>query len=357
MYFLHLLYFGLWGLASLYYAPLGLEDPGFRKIVYWHSLYDNRDAFGPLMAIGVAYSLYYYAATKNKLAILASVLCVLGVLTSFGRGVFLSVIVACVLIFYHAKNKSKVVLIVLGLGVMGTAIAPGVAGRYAESMGTIFSEGTHKGTGADRKILWTWAARVFMLNPIAGVGPSNFGIAVFKVVPLSEAAQHGYTKGSLWGRALHSTPMTVLSEYGTLGILAMIFLIYDFFRSNNAVRRANTAAEAAGADLVHGFSPAFVENIALALQTAFLTMCINSIFYEIFYVAMLGHLITLNRLFYFATNTHRTSAVFVAAPVRSLRRLGAKIMAKPASAALTPGDGAMGATSASPRPVMRGLYR
>ncbi len=359
LYFLHLLYFGLWGLASLYYEPLGAGDPGFRKIVYWHTQYDNRDAFGPLMAIGFVYSAYYYQATKDKLAILSCVLSLVGVVTSFGRGVFLSLIAACLLMFFRSRQKSKILLIVAALAILGSASAPGLVGRYADSMGTIFSEGTHKGTGADRKILWTWAARVFMLNPIAGVGPGNFGIAVFKVVPPGEAIEHGYTTGSLWGRALHSTPMTVLSEYGTLGVLAMLFLIFDFFRSSNAVRRVNREAGAVGKVLGVGFSPDYVENIALAMQTSFLVICINAVFYEILYVMVLANLIGINRLFYYATNTH----LALPQPTnrwKTLTKAGTEMVAKSLPAQAVGGAAVAGAPPrgiAKSRPIMRGRYQ
>ena len=366
IYFLHLLYFGLWGLASLYYSPLGATDPGLRNIIPWHVNYDNRDAFGPLMVIGFVFSAYYFYAVspRPKLAILSMMLSLLGIITSFGRGVFLSLLVACGLMWLRAKNKAQISAIVLGLAVLGAAAAPNLAERYLSSMGTIFSEGTHKGTGADRKILWTWASRVFLLNPIAGVGPGNFGIAVFQVVPLREAAQYEYTQGSLWGRALHSTPMTVLSEYGTLGIMAIIFLIYDYFRTNAAVRRQNRAAEARGVPLVAGFSVGYIDNVALALHMAFLTMCINSIFYEIFYIAMLGHLLALNRLLYFATNTHLSGNVGIINPFKNaaFHKLVASRAPRIASAstaviAVNSAPDKMVIASAQARPAMRGLYK
>ncbi len=357
LFFLHLLYFGAWGLASLYYSPLGATDPGLRNIIPWHVNYDNRDAFGPLMVIGFVFSAYYMNAVtpRSRLAILSMVLSLLGIVTSFGRGVFLSLLLACGLMWLRAKNKSQALLIVVALAVIGAAAAPNTAERYLTSMGTIFSEGTHKGTGADRKILWTWAARVFMLNPISGVGPANFGIAVFKVVPPGEATQHDYTQGTLWGRALHSTPMTVLSEYGTLGILTMIFLIFDYFRTNAAVRRANREAEAKGTQLVAGFSHNYIDNIALGLQTAFLTLCINSIFYEIFYVALFGHMLALNRLFYFATNTHREHDAALAGGFRLKKSEPAAAVASSGSISVISPP----ALNAHPlaRPVMRGLFR
>ena len=325
IYFLHLVYFGLWGLFSLVYTPFNPDiDPGARDIVFWHISYDNRDAFGPLMAIGFTFSAYYFRALGNtsKLPIANMLISLAGVVTSFGRGVFLSLLVGCALMWARARHKGRVLVLIAGVCLIGAAAAPSLIERYVVSMGTIVSEGAEKGTGADRKILWTWAARVFMLNPIAGVGPSNFGIAVFDVVTLSEAAQYNYTRGTLWGRALHSTPMTVLSEYGTLGVLAMIFLIFDFFRTNRAIRTttfgATPAAHAQQADAKLGRN--YIDNIALGLQTAFVTFCVNSIFYEIFYISMLWHLITLNRLLYYVSNVHlRTTPVTNKSPRENLQ--------------------------------------
>ena len=299
IYFWHFVYFGVWGVISLIRTPIidGV-DPGFRDIVYWHVHYGNRDAFGPLMAAGLTYSAYYFQALipRPKAALAGMALNLLGIITSFGRGVFLSLLAATGMMWLRAKHKGRILAVVLACAAVMPIVAPGPTLRYAASMGTIFTEGSEKGTGADRKVLWAWAWRVFKLNPIAGVGPLNFGIAVFDVVSPQEAAQHEYTRNRLYGRVLHSMPMTILCEYGILGVLAMLFLIGDFFRTNAAIRRVGRDETA----VVAGFTPGYVTAIGFGLQCAFITICINSVFYEILYTSILWYLITLNRLLYFA---------------------------------------------------------
>lgn len=314
IYFWHFVYFALWGVISLIRTPIDANlDPGARDIIYWHVHYGNRDAFGPLMAIGLTYSVYYFQAVnpRPKMAAANVVLCLAGVLSSFGRGVFLSLLAAAAMMWLRAKHKIAILVVAAACLTAGAALNPKLVARYTDSMSTIVSEGAEKGTGADRKILWSWALRVFQLNPVAGVGPGNFGIAVFDVVTLQEADKYEYTRNRLYGRVLHSTPMTVLSEYGLLGVLAMLFIITDFFRTNAALRRASTVEDC-------GFAPGYARAMALALQMAFITVCINSIFYEIMYIAIFWNLITLNRMLYFAAGAGTAALPNPAVLARSL---------------------------------------
>jgi hypothetical protein len=87
-----------------------------------------------------------------------------------------------------------------------------------------------------------------------------------------------------------------------LGALAFVVIVVDFFRTNAAISRS--ALRGAG-----GFAPGYTRAMALALQTAFITVCINSIFYEIMYIAIFWNLITLNRMLYFACGAGVTAPV------------------------------------------------
>ena len=65
VYFGYFVWYGVWGLISLKVSPLAdAANPGARVIIYWHPNFDNRDAFGPLMVAGLAYSAYYLAGTR-----------------------------------------------------------------------------------------------------------------------------------------------------------------------------------------------------------------------------------------------------------------------------------------------------
>jgi len=309
VYLLSFLYYGIWGLISLRLAPLAdSADPGAREIVYWHIHYVNRDGFGPLMVMGFSLSYFLYSAVTTRLMkfliVLSLVLCFLGIVISFGRGVFLAFLVVLGYIWFRTRHK---VLFTVALAVMLVAFvasSPEFASRYWATMKTIFSEGAAAGTGLDRKILWGWAWREFLFSPIFGVGTGNFGIAVFRVVGPSEMVASGYTAGSLWGRVLHCAPMTVLCEYGLVGVTVALFLVRDFFRTNRRTRifARNLAVPGdTGSDRDNFFSPpSHVVTVSNGLNITFVATLVCAFFYELLYTPLIWHVIVINRLAYIA---------------------------------------------------------
>lgn len=309
IYLLSFLYYGIWGLISLRLAPIAdSADPGAREIVFWHIHFVNRDGFGPLMVMGFGLSFYLYKASMSrlwKLLIAFSLtLCFLGIVISFGRGVFLAFLAVIGYIWFKTRHK---VLGVVALAMMIVAFvlsAPEFASRYWATMQTIFSQGTRAGTGLDRKILWGWAWREFLHSPIFGVGTGNFGIAVFRVVSPSEIVSSGYTTGSLWGRVLHCAPMTVLCEYGLVGAGVALCLVRDFIRTNRRTRvfAARLADPTETGNHRDDFfsQPSHVVAVSNGLIVAFVATLICAFFYELLYTPLLWHIIVINRLVYLA---------------------------------------------------------
>jgi O-antigen ligase len=304
IYFFYLLYFGFWGLVSLKLAPLSAStDPGARIIVAWHPSLENRDAFGPLMVAGLVYSMYYYRAVgatvtrfQRNLAILSILLCGVGFITSFGRGAFLAFLVVGISMWLRSRRKIAI-LLATAAAIAGLAVsAPQLTQRYLASMQTITEQGMQEGTGEDRKFLWTIAWREFVSSPIVGVGAGNYGAAAQWVLGSEERIGYRYTRSKLWGRAVHSAPMTVISEYGLLGILAALWILVDFFRTNRRIR--NTAAVETS-DL-GGLSREYVTAMAWGLNGAFVAYCVSGIFYELIYTPLIWNVIVLNRMLCFA---------------------------------------------------------
>jgi O-antigen ligase len=303
---LYILYFAIWGILSLKLSPIDHTDPGLRTIVPWHPWLDNRDGFGPLMVIGLVYSFYYYQAAESRrlklLSLISLIFCTAGIVLSFGRAVFVAMAITIVFMWYQSKKKiyGMFLLIAAAILIFFTISLISPDNRYWETMQTI-NNGLSEGTGADRSVLWGWAWREFINYPIFGVGTGNFGIALVKLVPLDEALRHGYTEGRLWGRALHSAPFTILSEYGLVGTIAVVFLIIDFINTNRKNRNFSHA-------LLKGEVSKTNENrhpqarvfyyISLALMACFLSFWINGFFYEIIYTSFLWNLIVINRLLY-----------------------------------------------------------
>lgn len=309
LYFLYFLYFSIWGILSLKVSPIDLyADPGARSIVPWHQWLDNRDGFGPLMVIGIAYSFYYHQATQNRkvkwLSLLSIILCLAGVILSFGRGVFLALGVTVIFIWLQAKRKFQgvfLVIVTVGLVIVtASIISPGKL--YWEQMESI-KEGTSEGSGAERKVLWGFAWEEFMSSPIFGVGPGNFGIAVMKLISPDEAQRIGYSShGKLWGKALHCAPLTILCEYGLVGSIVFFFLIIDFIKTN-LMSRGISQAPLTDERKMHNYeaaqSPAKANYfLSRGLLACFVSFWVSGFFYEIFYAPNFWNLIVLNRLIY-----------------------------------------------------------
>jgi O-antigen ligase len=252
-------------------------------------------------------SIYYVQAVKvgRWTAIGTFLLAALGIFTSFGRGVFLALGAIVVPLWLRSKRKLVSLLVTLLLVGAAPLISPQMTDKYVATMSTIFSEGTKEGTGGDRATLWGWALREWKMDPIFGVGTGNFGIAVFKVVTPEEARKAGYAPGRLWGRSLHSAPMTVLSEYGSIGMLVWLGLLFDFLRTNR-ITRLRGANPQPGSPAA-GFPPDYLKFVALGLQTVFIAIVVSCIFYEFIYTSLFWHVFVLNRLLYHAAGGPKTT--------------------------------------------------
>jgi O-antigen ligase len=311
LYFGYFVWFGIWGLISLKTSPIGaVEDTSQRVIVFWHRDYDNRDAFGPLMVAGLAYSIYYLQAnqaikTRARTAwcYLSIGLCTIGFVTSFGRGAFLAFLAVGTSMWLRSKRKLTIIFaLVVAVGV-ATLIEPQLMERYVDTMQSITRQGTESGTGADRAALWSIAWREFLANPIVGVGTNNFGAGAATVLSSSEVAAGGYTLGRLWGRAVHSAPMTILAEYGLVGAIFAVLIIVDFFRTNRRTRMNAAKAPSPELGQLDGFPPGYINAVALGLHAAFLGFCVSGIFYEILYTPLFWTVIVLNRMLYFTSGS------------------------------------------------------
>jgi O-antigen ligase len=324
LYFGYFLWFGIWGLISLTTSPISaVQDTSTRVIVFWHRDYENRDAFGPLMVAGFAYSIYYLQANRaigtrfrTVCGYLSMGLCAIGFITSFGRGAFIAFLAVGTSMWLNSARKMAIVFaLLLSIGI-AVLTAPQLVERYVGTMQSITQQGMHEGTGADRAALWTMAWRAFLSSPLVGVGTDNFGVGAGKLLSPGELAMGGYTPGRLWGRAVHSAPMTILAEYGLVGAIVAVLLVVDFFRTNRRTRLNATKASSQESGQDSGFPPGYVNAIALGLHSAFLAFCVSSIVYEILYTPLLWTVIVLNRMLYFASGA---SVPYEAKPAASLR--------------------------------------
>lgn len=269
----------------------------------WHPHLGNTDAFGPLMVIGMAYAFYYGLAVGQPrarwLAFLVAGLCVVGMVAAYTRGASLAAGVIVVYVWLRSPHKRKTFgpLVLAAAAFMIATSLLYSDGRFWARLATITSEGIQTGTGAARWELWQMAWNVFLERPLFGVGAGNFGSFAFHhLSPHELVGEYQTNQWLVWGRALHNIYIQVLSEFGLVGAVMLVWLLVDFWRRNRALRTApfliawqRTTPQ--GPDL---------RFISLGLEAALVAFLITGIFYDQLYVHWLYSLLTLNAVVYAA---------------------------------------------------------
>ena len=277
-------------------------------LVPWHPSLSNYDGFGSLMVMGTGICLWFGAAARSKrLKVLLYALaayCVMGVVTSFARGAFLSLVALVVVIWVRSPKKFVTALGALGGAavIVGTSAVLFPDGAFWTEIVSSFTEGTTEGTGGVRWSLWGAAFEVFKERPIFGVGAGNFGVFAANFFRYGEIEAFP-NPGAFYGLNLHSTYMQILSEFGLVGSIGFIWLLVDFQRRNRALREPR-AVERWSAHSGGAFD---LRYLALGLEAANVAnilggMFYSSLFYPAFYIIW-----TANRMLWAVTRPETTS--------------------------------------------------
>lgn len=299
----------------------------------WHPAYFNYDSFGPLMVLGLAGLWWIGRSTKSRrwrmatLALAAG--CIVGLVVSFARGAVLSAGVVAVWLWLRSPHKFRTAM--LGIGAMAVlAVAAQIykgaksaveAGKtstdFWTEMGSSFDP--TEGTRTDREVLWQLARREWSANPIFGVGPDCFGAyAADHFAAGTVGGQYDENPKTLWGRALHNTYYQILSEFGAVGVVLFLWMVWDFFRLNRKLRhkrRIEAWAERSGGKFD-------LKALSFGLEASMLAFLLTAYFYnQIFDVHWFYTLLTINALLVHLTRPNGRAA---AAPSRGVQAARAR---------------------------------
>jgi O-antigen ligase len=284
----------------VWYLLFGLP----KGYVWWHPDLSNYDAFGPLMVIGTGMTFFYGLAQSNRrlrlVAFTLALLCVLGVVASFARGAVLSLVAVVGWAWLRAPNKKRTSLALAGgaAAVLIGALAFSGEKRggnddsptgFLEEMSTL-SEGTEDGTASDRLILWGIAVSVWKTHPYIGAGMGGYGPAAISIFRPGEiGGEYADNIEKLYDRAIHNTYLQMLSETGLIGTALYLLVIFDFFRRNRQLHRAEWRARwrAMGG---HGDLRA----LAWGLETGMIGYLATNMFYNQLYEPWLAMLVGVN---------------------------------------------------------------
>jgi len=283
--------------------------------VPWNPTLSNFDGFGGLMVQGAGICFWFGLATRSpqlRLALFAlAAYCVVGVVASFARGAFLSLVALAGIVWLRSPRK----LLTGGVMVAGAIVVVFAAaflfGRdvFVAEMMSSFSEGTTQGTGALRWGLWEAAIKSFVHHPVFGVGPGNFGAYASTIIRPGEIPAWP-EPNMFYGQNLHNSYLQVLSEFGIVGMTAFVLLIVDFFKRNRALWRPDAAAR--WAQLSGGRFE--LRQLALALEAANAANLLGGIFYASLLMPWFWMIWTANRMLWQVTRPEASPAPIPAGP-------------------------------------------
>jgi O-antigen ligase len=278
--------------------------------VAWHPGLANYDGFGALMVLGVATCFWFAIATPSKrlrLALLAlSAYCVFGVVASFARGAFLSLLVVVFVIWLRSPRKGVAAFGLLGFAVVGIGAASFLFedNFFWKEMASAFDEGAETGTGAQRWTLWKAAMTVWLQYPVFGVGAGNFGAFASQFF-LPGQIEGFENPGVFYGFNTHNAYFQVLAELGLVGLIAYFWIIVDFFLKNRALTRPEAIATWNASGMGRKMNLRYV---AYGLEGAMVATCLSNMLYASMLEAWLITLCAANRLLWALCSPQARSA-------------------------------------------------
>jgi len=305
-----------WGLLAQYvwWVGLGAKDGE----VPWHPSYANYDGFGPMMVMGMASTFYVGMAAKDRrvrtLAFVAAAGCLIGLVSSFARGAVVSGAVVAVWVWIRSRHKLRTtvlgvaaaIVLVVSTSVFFSNVSRGDARtNFWAEMSTILDSG-NDATRSDREVIWGLAVRVFLQRPAFGVGPGCFGPYAAENLNLSSlGGYYGENPGRLWNKALHNTYYQILSEFGAVGSAIFLWMLWDFFKRNRALRKR----ERIGAWASRTDARLDLRYLSLALEASMVGFLTTAYFYnQIFDVQWFYTLLTINAMLYYVTRRDQAPA-------------------------------------------------
>lgn len=201
---------------------------------------DEND-FALLLNITIPFSYFLITSEKSekwKIIFYSSLgLYTVAIASSLSRGGFLGLI--CVGLFCWLKSKRKIAALLIIIIVAGCLVMLAPA-TYWEEMASIKTATQRGDTGDERFVLWEIAWRMFLDDPIMGVGAGNYQATVDLYYLPSDRAEredvwHG---GSLWGKPCHSVYFTIISELAAPGAVVFILIIWFIWKEMSKVERA-----------------------------------------------------------------------------------------------------------------------
>jgi len=205
---------------------------------------------------------------------------VLAVIFTFSRGGFVGLVATSLCCWLRSPKKLRSAVLIATLGLLVSVYA---RAGYWERIQSSWEQGVSAGTGEDRVYMWKFGWKMFLDNPLIGVGQYNFPVRFGEYE--GNERLNGVTR--VW-RAAHSLYFTLLPELGLVGGLIFFMMLYWIWRDLNQIRRSTS----------QGFTEILL--YAHAMEASLVGFLVSSIFistlyYPSFWVTM-GFVVALRRI-------------------------------------------------------------
>jgi hypothetical protein len=202
-------------LINVYCAVIGIMNGG---LIDGNAFMRDENDFALAMNISLPITLYFSFTLKGVQRYLlwggAFLMFLAGVL-SLSRGGMLGIAVVLFLIWLKSNYK---VLALAFLIVAGIVFFNNMPDEYRVEMNSIVEDGTTSGTGRERIEFWKASTRIFLGNPVLGIGQGNIP---FQIGDYTGGDPYWQREGKrpLGGRVVHSIYFTLIAELGLFGIV------------------------------------------------------------------------------------------------------------------------------------------
>jgi probable O-glycosylation ligase (exosortase A-associated) len=197
---------------------------------------------------------------------------IFGVISSMSRGGWIGLVAAIGFSVFRSKHRIKSLAIALLSVLALIAFAPS---QYWAEVQSISAE---SGTGKARIEYWKAAVRMFVDNPLVGVGAANGGVRMPAYIETDR------DPNTQWGRTFHGTLPQVLAELGGLGIFFYLTMIVLALKYLNRIGKISQETED-GKILVY---------MANSLTAAIIAYLVTATFISTAYYPQLWALLTLS---------------------------------------------------------------
>jgi O-antigen ligase len=271
-----ILYVGMWAVFHGGMGPSGIS--GSQDENYVAALVD--------MAIPFAFfSLFVEKRRVIQVLLVLSIVVFVGAIAlgeNPSRGGFIGL---CAVALYCLKRSPKKLLGVGALAAIALSLVVLAGPAFWQEIRT--STDYQTGTGDIRLELWKDGFRMWLANPVLGVGPGNFRWATGQYESFSQFNKFGRNlTGSI---VAHSTPVELFAELGLVGAIVVVVLVW---RTWSGLGRVASPARRQGQPPPGGEWQE-LRSYADAVQGAMLAILVNGVFLSLLYFSHLWILLAL----------------------------------------------------------------